>query len=365
MSEDEEDSKPGVAVSGAVNVTDLLGLGKAAEALKPAAVKVLDSLTGSVAKVYEPVGIYLNSRAANAADRHNALADAKAYLNLNTGSTAVLQAMQERILSTEYRRQVNIAEAHLEAVQIAQDGPSDGPVRDVHTDFVASWIEGVKDVSEAEVRSAFARLLAAAPRTESGYISKPLVDFLKTLDGHLAGAVREAQELSRLTGGLIPYIVAGADELMEEIGIGAELRITALSLFDGALSLYASKEMSFFQMSVRARGLAAIVFPTKDEDADYLDLMDRLPGWLQSLTLGDPGQQIEMWVRAGHNKHAVFSLAHNYDALRPNHRSETEERIRDLQAHTLRERMLRGVLLKMVERDLPTLRFNRDDNLAY
>lgn len=358
---EEEQASP-VSVEGKLSVTDLFGLGAATKHLTPAVTEIIKAVGGGIGKVYEPASIYLNERAKNAADRHDALADAKAYLHLTTRSPAVLEAMKERILGTEYRRQENIIDAQAEAIKIAQTKKTDEPVHEINPDFMASWIDGVKDVSETYVRNAWSRMLAEAPFLEGGRVAKPVVDFLKSLDSNLARALRDAHDASLITNGLIPYMMADADEIVEEVGIGGRVEISRLSLLDGHISLRSTHPMWFFQMSVRARMLANLVFPPVADEVALKDFLKRLPHWLSSLTMSPTSQGLTLSVATGRNMHAYFSVRY-YREDDAEAEEKARQRVAAFSEGTVRAKLIKKMMVRLAGEG--RLHYLNDENLAY
>lgn len=280
MTEGGDEQPAGDAiVKGEVSISDILGLGKAAEKLTPVAQKVVEAVAGGLGKVYEPASIYLNSRAQNLADRHNALADAKAYLDIRTRSPAVLEAMRQRILGIEYRRQENILAAEAVAIALAQELPhrAEG-LRDIHPDFTVQWLEGVKDVSETKLRDAWAKLLAHAPFEQDGRVPKPVVDFLEQLDGPLAGELRNVYEAHIANEGYLPYSFH-IRKLAYEIGIAEVATSQQMSLMDDWILISAPSGFRYQKIGLRALMLAQLVISPLSPSPP--SLLPDLRGWIR------------------------------------------------------------------------------------
>ncbi len=352
MSE-RDDAKPGVSVDGKLVITDLLGLGKAVEKLTPAVVKLIEAAQAGAGKIYEPAGVYLNSRAENAANRANALADAKAFINLETRSPAVMQAMRERILGIEYRRQENIQEAQLEAARISQKNTSER-VHDINQDFFIDWIEGVKDVSDEQVRSAWAHILAGATSQPLGRVPKPIVDFLRQLDGELALRLKTAFEQSAATG-FIPFSEAAVGELAEEIGMGGRVMLRSVSVADGLLTVYFIPQAGFFQLSSRAQQLARIIFPQPDIHIETYKLIKRLDTWMMSCIHSMDADaykvaaEFQLWVATGSDK--IYSVFVASPVVEQNAQRETAlEKVAELRSDTPMQAAIKDALHSLAVR---------------
>jgi hypothetical protein len=168
-----------------LNVSDVLGLGKAAEKLSPVANKVLEG----VGKIIDPglsaTKVYLETRARSAAERHETkknLLQISEVDKILASDPHLAQAMKVRLIATEMRRQANIHATAQHALKIADSLDNDSPPADIDEDFIQDWVEGVKDISNEEVQKIWATLLAVAPKLAGGRISKPALELLKQFD---------------------------------------------------------------------------------------------------------------------------------------------------------------------------------------
>jgi hypothetical protein len=306
VSDDEE--KRTAVVQGSVVVTDLLGLGKAAEKLTPAATEIVKAVATGLGTLYHPVATYLETVAKGAADRKVALNDAAAYLDLSTRSPAVLAAMRERLLGTEYRRQENIVAAQQQAVAIAQASPNK-EARAVHPDFMAEWMEGVKDVSDDMVRSYWAHVLATAPATASGRVEKPVVDFLKLLDRELCQQLEFFYKASYITNGTLFDELSGANPLAQEVGLGAYAQRTRLETSDRTLRMEAQEGLfHVFELGERATRLCEIMFPEVDEEESLAHFYQSLPDIIRAIGLAESVARMTFEIRDGRQQRHLFDV---------------------------------------------------------
>lgn len=303
-----DDSKP--LVEGNLVVTDLLGLGAATKNLTPAAAEIVKAIARGAGKVFEPASIYLNSRAQNAADRQNALADAKAYLQLQTRSPAVLEAMKERILHTEYRRQENISAAQAEALQIAQSAKIERPASEISPDFMAEWTDGVKDVSSKGLQHMWAQILASAPAQASGRIEKAVVDFLKLLDADTALELKSVYERSFYTTGMLPMIMARVSAVSVEVGLGRFVDVHEVSTLDDFVQ-FNSEEVPFhvFELSARARRVGELLFGDPGPALQTENMALNINDWIGALGISTSGSfTFQIRVRTSFKTTTVFAV---------------------------------------------------------
>jgi hypothetical protein len=318
----EHGGPSGPIVEGRVSITDLFGLGAATKNLTPAVIEIIKAAGAGAGKVYEPASIYLNERAKGAAERHNALADAKAYLDLKTRSPAVLEAMKERVLGTEYRRQENIMAAQQEAIGIAFDNTSE-TVAEVHPDFMAEWVEGVKDVSDEMVRKYWSHLLAAAPMTKNGRVEKPVVDFLKSLDHRLCQDLETYYAASYCTNGVLFEGLNFQDSMAQEVGLGIYRQRLNIETNDRTLRIAAQTgHLQVFQMGERATKLCEIAFPEVDEEQSLAQFYGSLPERVHFVALSQSTTRLTFEIIDSRNSRHYFDLdfagAQMVGAKRPN-----------------------------------------------
>lgn len=181
---DEED-KPASPALVSITVTDVLGIGKAAETLAPAGQKIAEAVGRLVEPVMSAAKIYLDARAEGTAQRHETKANLKQINQIEqilTESPELAGQMKARLVSTEMRRQANLHAVTTKALELTKQFSPDAEVHDVDPDFVQEWIEGVKDVSDKDVQNLWAAILASAPLRKEGRISKPALVLLQQLD---------------------------------------------------------------------------------------------------------------------------------------------------------------------------------------
>ena len=182
MSEINSESKKPSLIS--FEFSDVLGLGKAAEKLSPAAEKIVDGLGKCINPALGATKIYLEARARGAALRHETKKNLQQISEVDAilaSDPQLAEAMKARLISTEMRRQENIHRAAQRAVEIANNIDS-GEAQPLDQDFIQEWIEGVKDISNGDVQKIWAALLASAPTMPTGRISKPALELLKQMD---------------------------------------------------------------------------------------------------------------------------------------------------------------------------------------
>ena len=278
--------------TGQINITDVLGLGKASENLKP----VGKAVTEAFNHFFAPAGTYLNERASGAARRHEIKTDAKTLQHLQdqmADDPASLELVKARFLTTEIRRQTNIEEATLLAVQYAETHSADDAAQPVDEDFMAEWVDGVKDVSNKDVRQLWAKLLAEAPKLEDGRAPKPVLDLLKQFDRTVAQSFANFTTL--VIYGSVPAVEN--NKFWESIGLGVDFGLLkdigvietirgaeTIYLFESwaisqsgtnvysSLRLKAQPTIAVWSFRNRALNLARFVFSDigqKDEDLGY------------------------------------------------------------------------------------------------
>ncbi len=187
MSVENSDSKESSLVS--VNISDVFGLGKMAETFSPAAMKVVEGLGKILDPGLSAAKVYLESRAKSAAERHETKKNLQQISSVDgilAADPYLAEAMKARLIATELRRQSNIHSAAEKAIGIANSIIDEESARDLDEDFVQEWVEGVKDVSSDDLQKIWAALLASAPKSPSGRISKPSLELLKQFDQPIA-----------------------------------------------------------------------------------------------------------------------------------------------------------------------------------
>lgn len=182
---DESQSSPKTGGLVNVNIEDVFGLGKVAAQLSPAASKIAEGLNRVLDPALSAAKIFLEDIAAGAAQRHNTKKNIQQINRMEkmlSADPALAEQMKARLVSTEMRRQANIHSTTMKAIELANRSEDTGTNVDLSDDFVQEWIEGVKDVSNEDVQSLWAALMANAPSTTAGRVSKPAIELLKQFD---------------------------------------------------------------------------------------------------------------------------------------------------------------------------------------
>ncbi len=224
----EEDEKPASASMVSVNVTDVLGLGKATETLAPAGQKIAEAVGRLVDPFVGAFKIYSEIRAEGTANRHELKANIKQLGEIDrllASSPELAEQMKFRLISTEMRRQANLHTTTAKALELTKQLPADAEVNDVDPDFVQEWMEGVKDVANEQVQDLWATILASAPLRKEGRISKPALTLLQQVDQSTAAMFAEYVKIWISIGPIStkrsvwkPFETLVDTELLEEIG---------------------------------------------------------------------------------------------------------------------------------------------------
>lgn len=293
MSDDGE-GKDDLAESSlfSVMISDVLGIGKAAEKLSPAATKIVEGMGALFSPFIESSRVYLEARARGAAQRHETESNIRQLSRMDkllASQPVLAEAMKERLILTELRRQDNLHAALREAVDAANNSEMTGAIK-LDEDFLVEWMEGVKDISNEEARRIWASLLAAAPGTPEGRISKPAIDLLRQFDATICRCFVDcAKQFIHL--GLLstkaptdwaPFGNPLNQGLLVEMGVletrgcsgiivpglGALNQVDLKPRFTGLLHT-----MEVYTFGQRARELAEALFPTppllEEEDVDH------------------------------------------------------------------------------------------------
>jgi len=278
LSEDKEGSLVSSAIS--INITDLFGLGKAAETMKPATNKIIEGLSNALGIFTSPARIYLEERAFNAANRHETAKEVELIKKIDhqlKEQPEIAAAMKARLLSTEFRRQVNVNEAARSAIEISNNLPDSGALHSIDPDFVHEWVEAVKDVSSDEVRKMWATVLAVAPTTAEGRIRRPSIELLKQFDQSTARMFRDLCTFVATVGppaqghrSFAPFGEHIDLQLFFELGVLADRAFGELQLPDiGRIRKQPLKPSRFkmfdkieaFALGARGFELAKVIFP--------------------------------------------------------------------------------------------------------
>jgi hypothetical protein len=189
MADDGDDDEGAV---GNPLVGDLLGIGAVA---KSAAAKEITKAMGKViSAVTDPARTLLMGYAKNKVEGHRmvtiASAEAKARMIAVDGD-ALIKRMQERVIATEVRHQLNIETAVSDSIAVVEREHADEPGRPIDGDWMAAWVDGVKGCSSTELRALWSRVLATESLADQTEVRGPVLLLLRTLDAPLAQALTD------------------------------------------------------------------------------------------------------------------------------------------------------------------------------
>ncbi len=136
---------------------------------RPATV-LIEKVSNPVGVVYEPTRIRRRARAEADAEKIKALARMEL--------TAIEERALERLVHQEARKQENIESI---TEQAARSLPPDAKVEKLEDDWIAHFFKQCDTVSDKEMQSLWARLLAGEASYPGTY-SKRTVDFISTID---------------------------------------------------------------------------------------------------------------------------------------------------------------------------------------
>lgn len=299
MNSSSEDSTRSSLIS--IQLSDVFGLGKAAEQLSPAAGKVVEALVKLPDPGLSAAKIYLDARARGAAERHETTKNLKqisAVDNILASDPQLAEAMKARLISTEMRRQANIHAAIQKAVAIADTRQNNESLTDLDQDFVQEWVEGVKDISNDEVQKIWSNLLAAAPNLPAGRVSKPAFELLKLFDQPTANCFWEFAKIWSSVG--FPSVKAPSNwapfgtpirlKLLLELGVVEEQVYSAMQVpylgrikqIDRRNKSHLLNTMQVFVWGQRAMELSEVIFAKPfdiDEELVRVARSENL-GWL-------------------------------------------------------------------------------------
>ena len=345
MADEEENNGEGASKS-AVNVSlvnvnvqaDAAGLGKVAQHVTPLAIEVVRALGAAMGRVYRPVAII----AEGAAQRHvriqNLRAEAKLLAELGDklprdrlvvegeilppvaelpkprkpharrtkpkGNTigfathletpptidlrpdTALRSRARRLNeANEVRWQENIESTFAKAFDLAQESTVK-PAHSIDSDFVAEWVEAVKNISNEQLQEVWARILIEAPTEEDGRVPKPVIDFMRQLDPKMARILKQIYLEGAITGWRMPVNRTEMDYISEEVGLATVSQSTFLSILDGIVTISAVAQDDSFelvQLSERARRIGHIVYGPVDTVAQAQAFFEGFPQWFSDL----------------------------------------------------------------------------------
>lgn len=181
----------------------LINLG---ELSKPATVLV-EKVCNAVGILYEPARIKRNARAESEAEKIKALA----RIELREIEERAL----ERFVRQETRKQENIESI---TAQAAATLPESAHVEGLEEDWVANFFKHCDTVSDVEMQSLWARLLAGEATTPGSY-SMRTVDFISTIDKKDAALFTTFSQFVWMIGAPTPLIYEVEDEIYRKNGI--------------------------------------------------------------------------------------------------------------------------------------------------
>jgi hypothetical protein len=184
--EEEQEAPRNVAIALKVNVTDVLGLGKAAKSR--AGEQIAKAFRNLLGVLTEPSRTLLVGFAETKVETHRITAAASAKAEALEIEVDAFERMKQRVVVTELRRQRNIETITAEAVEDLNQHHANDESRPIDDDWMASWLEGAKEASASEVRSMWAKLLEAQALSARNIVSGPSLALLRNLDGNLARA---------------------------------------------------------------------------------------------------------------------------------------------------------------------------------
>ena len=184
--EDEPEATRGISIPLKVNVTDLLGLGKAAKSR--AADEIAKAIRNAFAVLTDPSRTLLLGFAETKVETNRITSTARAEVEALEIKLDAFERMKQRVVATELRRQHNIEAITTEAIEHLNRDHANDESRPIDDEWMARWLEGAKEASADEVRSMWARLLEAQALSTKNTVSGPSLVLLRNLDGNLARA---------------------------------------------------------------------------------------------------------------------------------------------------------------------------------
>jgi Protein of unknown function (DUF2806) len=282
-SEDAPDRPVAISVALKVNMTDLLGLGKAVKSR--AGQEIAKAFSKFLAVLTDPSRTLLLGFAETKVETHRLTATASAKAKALEIEIDALERMKQRVVATELRRQLNIETITAEAIEHLNRDHANDESRPIDDEWMASWLEGAKEASADEVRSMWARLLEAQALSAQNTVSGPSLVLLRNLDGNLARAFSDFICHVRAYGSYplyqaMPRPVAPKDlAILEEVGFVKtnslpsqldfhDFKLRGKSWKSGSLGF----RFAHATLTQRANELATAIYP-----ADDAVFRDRLP----------------------------------------------------------------------------------------
>jgi hypothetical protein len=294
MSDDEEaDPRPLATASVTVNVTDLLGLGRAAKS--EAAKALVQTIQGLFKSVYRSADVYLSGIAKNAVASDAITSGARAKTEaalIEQAGRELLDRASRRFVAIEVAKQVNLEHTVEKAVEALDKESPAATQRPIDEGWLLAWLDGAQSASSDQIREMWARILAAEAQAEKRGVSRASVSLLSLLDEKLAKSFEHFVLMLNAYGGLPleAEATAGFDQqslnLLAEIGLITRATASELYLEDFSLSFESSPiKLPFSHMGLTHRGfeIAEAVFgnpvdpgrlrvkrPTQTEFVNYL-----------------------------------------------------------------------------------------------
>lgn len=193
---------------------------------KPATV-LIEKVSSAVGLIYEPYHVKRMARAEAEAEKIRAIAQIEL--------TAIQERAMERLVHQEARKQENIEAITAEA---AKSLPPEAKAENLDEDWVAHFFKQCDTVSDGQMQSLWARLLAGEA-TAPGTYSKRTVDLVSTFDKKDAELFSTFCQFAWFLGDIVPLIYKTDDDIYTSKGIN----FTALKHLD-AIGLLSFEPLS-------------------------------------------------------------------------------------------------------------------------
>lgn len=209
---------------------------------KPATVLV-EKVCNAVGVLYEPTRLRRQARAEADSERIKALARIEL--------TALEERAVERLVHQEARKQQNIEDITAQAaVQLG----ADACVEALDEDWVAHFFRQCETVSDKEMQSLWAKLLAGEA-TKPSTFSKRTIDFVASIDKKDASLFTAFGQVVWSLAEPTPIIIDPGSDLLKKAGIS----FTALKHLD-AIGLISFESLAGYQATGLAKGISVSYF---------------------------------------------------------------------------------------------------------
>jgi hypothetical protein len=209
---------------------------------KPATV-LIEKVCNAVGVLYEPTRMRRAARAEADADRIKALARVEL--------TALQERAVERLVHQEERKQQNIEDI---TTQAASQLPPDASPERLDEDWVAHFFKQCETVSDKEMQSLWAKLLAGEASKPTTY-SKRTVDFVASMDKRDAALFTMLGRFVWSLSDPTPLILDPNADFLKAIG----LTFTSLKHLD-AIGLVSFESVAGYQANNVAKHAVAVYF---------------------------------------------------------------------------------------------------------